>query len=120
MYIFAFEKLEVWQRSNELIKEIYRITESFPSEEKFGMVSQLRRASVSVSNNLAEGTARKTAKDQANFTTMSFSSLMEVLNMMIISVALGFLKDAEYQKTRPLIEEIANKLNALRNSQNGR
>lgn len=81
------------------------------------MTNQLRRAAVSVSNNLAEGSARKTKKDQANFTTMSYSSLMEVLNMLILALDLEYINEKDYLELRPLVEEITNKLNALRNSQ---
>ena len=84
-YKFSFEKLHVWIDSKELIKLIYIITKDFPNEEKFGLTSQLRRASVSIASNLAEGTSRKTNKDKAHFTTLSFSSLMEVLNQIIIA-----------------------------------
>ena len=117
MHKFSFEKLDVWQRSSLLVKEIYRLVKVFPGEEKYGMASQLRRAAVSVSNNLAEGSARKTKKDQSNFTTMSYSSLMEVLNMLILANELEYIHEKDYLKLRPLVEEIANKLNALRNAQ---
>ena len=118
MHTFSFEKLDVWQKSRVLIKEIYILTRDFPNEEKYGLTNQIRRAVVSVSNNLAEGSARKTSKDQANFTTMSFSSLMEVLNMMIVCKDLEMITEGQYEQIRPLIEEVSNKLNALRNSQN--
>ena len=84
-YKFSFEKLNVWVDSKELIKIIYNITKSFPDEEKFGLTNQLRRASISVTSNLAEGTSRNTNKDMAHSTTLSFSSLMEVLNQIIIA-----------------------------------
>ena len=117
MYIFSFEKLDVWKRSRELVREIYQLSASFPTEEKYGMTSQLRRATVSVSNNLAEGCSRKSQKDQAHFTQIAYSSLMEVLNLLILSVDLNFLEVNKYEIVRPLIEEISNKLNALRKSQ---
>ncbi len=112
-YTFSFEKLTVWIDSKELIKQIYLVTKQFPNEEKFGLTSQLRRASVSVASNLAEGTSRNTNKDKAHFTTLSFSSLMEVLNQIIISYELDFIEENEYSKIRTAIEKIANKLNAL-------
>ena len=84
-YKFSFEKLNVWIDSKEFIKQIYLITKTFPDEEKFGLINQLRRASVSIASNLAEGTSRNTNKDKAHFTTLAFSSLMEVLNQIIIS-----------------------------------
>ncbi|PHS67527.1 MAG: four helix bundle protein [Flavobacterium sp.] len=116
-YLFSFEKLTVWVDSKELIKLIYLVTKKFPDEEKFGLTSQLRRAAVSVASNLAEGTSRKTNKDKAHFTTISYSSLMEVLNQIIISKELNFINEKDYSIIRESIQKIANKLNALRNSQ---
>lgn len=116
-YKFSFEKLTVWIDSKELIKVIYTITKSFPEEEKFGLTNQLRRASVSVASNLAEGTSRNTNKDKGHFTTMAYSSLMEVLNQIIISKELNFINEENYKVLRESIEKIANKLNALRKSQ---
>jgi len=116
-YTFSFEKLNVWIDSKELVKLIYSVTKDFPSEEKFGLTNQLRRASISVASNLAEGTSRKTSKDKAHFTTLSFSSLMEVLNQIIIAKELNFLNEDNYKIIRTEIEKISNKLNALRNTQ---
>lgn len=116
-YTFSFEKLNVWVDSKELVKQIYLITKEFPSEEKFGLTNQLRRASISVASNLAEGTSRNTNKDKVHFSTMAFSSLMEVLNQIIIAKELNFIKESDYQTLRSDIEKISNKLNALRKSQ---
>ena len=116
-YTFSFEKLNVWIDSKELIKIIYTITKDFPSEEKFGLTNQLRRASVSIASNLAEGTSRNTSKDKAHFTTLYFSSLMEVLNQVIIAKELELIKEHDYNTIITDIEKISNKLNALRKSQ---
>jgi four helix bundle protein len=116
-YKFSFEKLNVWIDSKELITSIYNITKLFPDEEKFGLTNQLRRASISVASNLAEGTSRHTNKDKAYFTTLSFSSLMEVLNQIIIAKELNLLSENNYQEIRTQIEKISNKLNALRKTQ---
>jgi len=116
-YTFSFEKLNVWVDSKELIKLIYLTTKTFPNEEKFGLTNQLRRASISVASNLAEGTSRTTNKDKAHFTTIAFSSLMEVLNQTIIAQELHFIEEVDYRTIRTEIEKIANKLNALRKSQ---
>ncbi|KJD36571.1 30S ribosomal protein S23 [Tamlana sedimentorum] len=117
VYQFLFEKLNVWIDPKELVKLTYLVTKEFPIEEKYGLTNQLRRASISVASNLAEGTSRNTNKDKAHFTTLSFSSLMEVLNQIIIAKELGFLNENNYQKTRTQIENISNKLNALRKVQ---
>jgi len=116
-YLFSFEKLTVWVDSKELIKLIYSVTKNFPDEEKFGLTSQLRRSAISVASNLAEGTSRKTNKDKAHFTTISYSSLMEVLNQIIISKELNLINEKNYLMIRDPIQKIANKLNALKNSQ---
>lgn len=117
MKTYSFEKLEVWKESIELVKSIYKISSTFPTEEKFGLISQLRRASVSISSNLSEGTSRNTNKDKAHFTTLSFSSAMEVLNQLIISKELNFVSENDYILVRNKIEKITNMLNALRNAQ---
>ena len=116
-YTFSFEKLNVWIDSKELVKLIYGVTRKFPEEEKFGLTNQMRRASISISSNLAEGTSRKTNKDKAHFTTISYSSLMEVLNQLIIAKELDYVSQESYISIRIQIEKVANKLNALRNSQ---
>ncbi|WP_196939953.1 four helix bundle protein [Sphingobacterium pedocola] len=67
MRIFYFEKLEVWQESRALVKELYLETKSFPVEEKFGLISQIRRAALSISANIAEGMSRGTEKDKARY-----------------------------------------------------
>lgn len=117
MHIFSFEKLKVWQESIIMVKKIYPLTAKFPDLEKFGLVSQMRRASVSVSSNLAEGTSRITNKDKAHFTTMAYSSTMEILNQLIISKELGFVSEEDYLDLRNDIYKISNMLNALRKSQ---
>lgn len=117
MKIYSFEKLNVWKESLELLTSIYKITSNFPKEEKFGLISQIRRATVSISSNLAEGTSRKTNKDKAHFTTISYSSTMEVLNQLIISKELNYISENDYIFVRRKIEKITNMLNSLRNSQ---
>lgn len=117
MYIFSFEKLEVWIESKEFSKSIYSVTAQFPDSEKFGLITQLRRASISIASNIAEGSARKSYKDKAHFTTIAFGSAVEVLNQLIISFELNFISEADYLSLRTNLESITNKLNALRNYQ---
>lgn len=117
MYTYSFEKLEVWNESKEFTKSIYTITTTFPDQEKFGLVSQLRRASVSICSNIAEGSARNTYKDKAHFTTMAFSSAIEVINQLILSFEMNFISEEVYSKLRLELESITNKLNGLRNYQ---
>jgi len=117
MYTYSFEKLEVWVEAKNFTKKLYALTSGFPDSEKYNLVSQLRRASVSVCSNIAEGSSRNTFKDKAHFTTMAFSSAVEVLNQLIISYELGFITEQDYQHARILLESITNKLNALRTYQ---
>jgi four helix bundle protein len=114
---YSFEKLNVWIDSKELVKLIYSVTGKFPEEEKFGLISQIRRATISIASNLAEGTSRTTKKDKAHYTTIAFSSSMEVLNQIIISRELNYISLEDYGIIRKQIEKVSNKLNSLRNSQ---
>lgn len=100
MYTFSFEKLEVWQNSRIFILEIYKLTSRFPSNELFGMISQIKRSSSSIATNIAEGTSRSTNKDKAHFLTISYSSAMETLNHLILSKDLN-----TFQKMNILIVE---------------
>jgi four helix bundle protein len=117
MYQYSFEKLEVWVESKEFVKTIYFTVSKFPESEKFGLISQLRRASISIASNVAEGTSRKSYKEKAHFTTIAFGSAVEVLNQLIISYELNFITENEYLDLRKKIESITNKLNSLRNYQ---
>ncbi len=99
--------------SRELVKETYQITSTFHNEEKFGLTSQLRRASVSVSSNIAEGSTRWSKKDQSGFYEIAFGSLIEVLNQLILSTDLEFLPDTRLMEIRTKIDQIGRMLNAL-------
>ncbi len=115
--MFSFENLDVWKKSKELNKIIYSISLSFPSNEQFGLTSQLRRASISVSLNIAEGTSRFSSKEQARFTEIAYSSLMEVLSAIIIANDLEYITKDELGTIRKRIEEISRMLSGLRSAQ---
>jgi len=117
MKIFSFEKLNVWQKSRQLSIIIYKITQSFPEEEKFGLVSQMRRAVISISSNIAEGSGRYSSKDKARFSEIAFGSALELLNQVIISSDLNFLNKEDYLHIRNELTEIMAMLDALRKSQ---
>ncbi|WP_300598785.1 four helix bundle protein [Niabella sp.] len=116
-YQFSFEKLEVWQRAKVLAGKIYKETEVFPAEEKYGLVSQMRRAAVSVCANIAEGTTRQTAKDQAYFTTVSYGSLMELFSHLAIAADLGYVPTAELDEYRAAVQTLSVKLSNLKSAQ---
>jgi four helix bundle protein len=117
MHAYTFEKLEVWQRGRELNKQVYHLSLQLPNDEKFGMTSQVRRASLSVTCNLAEGSGRTKGKEQARFSEIAYGSLVEVLNLLITAVDLKYIHQSDLADIRPLIEEISRKINALRLSQ---
>lgn len=110
---YAFENLEVWQKSKGLVVSVYKLTSIFPQEEKFGLVSQLRRASISVCSNIAEGNTRWSRQDQARFYEISYSSLMEVLNQLILSQELGFITEEQTDNLRAELDTVSRILNAL-------
>lgn len=113
---YSFEKLIVWQEARVLVKSIYTITRSFPKEEIFGITSQMRRAAISISSNIAEGSGRTTKPDQAYFYRIAYSSLLELLNQLIISNDLAFINDSELHGIREKLDSIAYKITSLRNS----
>ena len=104
MKVYSFEKLECWQQARQLAVWTYGITQKFPAEEKFGMVSQMRRAAISIASNLAEGSSRKTAKDKNHFSIIAYSSTVELLNDIIIANGLNFLTETLYKEGREKIE----------------
>lgn len=116
MHTFSFEKLNVWQKARFLTKIIYKITKTFPDEERFGLTNQLRRASISVCSNLAEGSSRIHSKEQSQFYQIAYSSLMEALNQIIISFDLEYIDLQLYETIRSDIEKCSRLINSLRNS----
>ena len=116
MNIYSFEKLEVWQKSRLLVKEIYLITKKFPEDEKFGLTSQVRRAMISVSCNIAEGTSRWSDKEKVRFIEIAYGSLMEVVNCLILAHDLEYLSKDKILDLRSNIDIIASKLNGLKKS----
>lgn len=114
---FPFEKLEVWQSARQLVKEVYQNTRTFPKEELFGLTSQLKRASISVANNLAEGSARSSLKDQAHFTGISHGSLMETACDIILANDLGFLAQDKADSLLTQAYDLSIRIHNLRESQ---
>ncbi|MBJ6366715.1 four helix bundle protein [Snuella sp. CAU 1569] len=114
---FSFEKLNVWKKSRILSALIYKITKTFPEDEKFGLTSQMKRSAVSISSNIAEGTGRTSGKDKARFTEIAFSSALELLNQLILSYDLEFISEENYKNTREYISEITAMLDGVHKSQ---
>lgn len=114
---FSFEKLEVWQIARKLTKEIYELTAAFPKPELFNMVSQIRRATTSITCNLTEGSGRISGKDKARFTEIAYSSMIEVFSLLIVSSDMQYITTQQVDELRPKFTELGNKLNALHKSQ---
>ena len=117
MKTYTFEHLDVWQCAKRLAVRIYSITANFPERERFGLSNQMRRASISVCSNLAEGSAKFSAREKARFTETAYCSLMELLNQCIISRELEFISEDELRHLRIHVNEIAAKASRLRESQ---
>lgn len=112
---FNFEKLDVWQRAVDLAAFIYDVTRKFPSDEKFGITSQMRRAAVSVSSNIAEGTSRSSKQDFSRFVELAVGSLYELVTQGFIARTQGFLDEQAFQKLYSDSEELIRMLSGLRN-----
>jgi len=114
---YSFENLLVWQKSRVLAKEIYKLTATFPKEELFGITSQMRRCSISIPSNLAEGSSRRTNKDKARFTEITFGSGLELLNQLIIALDLNYIEESKYLEIRIKLQEVTFLLDALQKAQ---
>lgn len=114
MKIYSFEKLEAWVLAKELTKQVYLLTKKFPKEEIYGLTSQIRRASISICSNLAEGSRRTSKIDFARFIQIAYGSMMELLNQLIIAEELEYIQKDELVKIREQIDQISLRLTALR------
>jgi len=113
---YGFEKLVVWQNARRLVRDIYSLTKTLPSEERYGLSSQIQRAVVSVGSNIAEGASRKGNKEQGHFYQTAYASLMEVLCQLTLCQDLGYITEDSYRVTRNSLDTIAYQLNQLRNA----
>jgi four helix bundle protein len=109
----SFRDLQVWQRAIQTSVAIYRLTESFPKEETYGLTSQLRRAGVSVASNIAEGYGRGTRGEYKQFLAIARGSILEVQTQLIIATELGFGGPEALKATMRLSEEVSKMLYAL-------
>lgn len=112
----SYRDLIAWQKGMLLAKSIYRLTSKFPNEEKFGLVSQMRRATVSVPSNLAEGQARRTTGEFVQFISHAEGLVAELDTQLTPAVELAFCAGSDVSEARGLIQELRKMLNALRRS----
>jgi len=113
---FRFERIEAWQQARQLNREVYCLTSKFPKEEMFGLTSQLRRASVSVSSNIAEGSGRNSDTDFAHFLEISYGSLMEVASQLFLALDQGYITQADLDSCLSYADLLAGKIVAFSKS----
>lgn len=109
----SYRDLRVWQRSMELVISVYSVTKRFPKEELYGLVSQMRRAAVSVPSNIAEGKGRLTDRDRAHFFSQARGSLLELETQTLIAAKLNYMPDATAQSILELSNEVGRMLSSL-------
>lgn len=113
-----FTDLKAWQEAHKLAVSVYKITSGFPQSEQFGLTSQIRRASVSISSNIAEGFSRITKADKAHFYSMAKGSTTEVQNQLLLARDIKYLKNSDFQKVAEQSTIVSRLLTGLSRSLN--
>ena len=116
MEIFGYRKLVAYQKAKEIVKKTYKLLKKYPAEERYAMCDQLRRASLSITSNIAEGVNRFSVKDKAHFIEIAYGSLMEVSSQFEIAEELEYISSEDRLSMDMLIEEDARLLSGLLNS----
>lgn len=112
-YIQSYKDLIIWQKSMVLVEQIFILTKLFPRGELYGLVSQMRRAAVSIPSNIAEGFGRNSSKEYAHFYAIAYGSALELETQLIISHRVGYINDENYKKALLLLDEILKMLNKM-------
>ena len=112
--MFGFEKLTAWQKAVEYADLIYRATQTFPAEERFGLTSQLRRSAVSVSSNIAEGSSRSSRTDFARFVEIAYGSLLESISELEVARRQEFLSGQMFETAYMAAQDLAKILSGFR------
>ena len=118
--LFGYRKLVVYQHSRRYVKTLYLLMKKFPSEEKYGLCDQIRRAAVSITSNLAEAMGRLSDKDKLHFIEFAFSSLYETMSQIEIALDLEYITTEEYNDVESQVTQIAKMLSGLRKTYLGR
>src|SRR5437764_13941109 len=116
MFTFNFEKLDVWQAAIQFADLVYKITKGFPEHERFGLINQMRRAAVSISSNIAEGSSRSSKSDFARFVEIATGSVFEVVSQAFIARRQSCLSEDQFRKIYTDAEELSRMLSGLRKS----
>lgn len=111
--INSYKELIVWQKSFDLVKKIYKLTDNFPKSEIYGLTSQMRRAAISIPSNIAEGFVRKHTKEFSQFISIAFGSGAELETQLLLAKDLNFVSEGEFKNLDNLLSEIMKMLNSL-------
>ena len=114
--VYSFEKLKVWQEAKKLVVDVYHLLDSFPKFEKYALCDQIRRAIVSVPSNIAEGSGRRSLKEQIHFLEISYGSLMETYNQLRIAIDLTYITEESVEAIKPSIDAVAKMINGRSSS----
>ena len=114
--MYSFENLNAWKESRKLVVKVYQLLDGFPSFEKYALCDQIRRSIVSVPSNIAEGSGRISLKEQLHFYEISYGSLMEAYNQLILASDLKYIGEHSLEELQPQIDTVARMLNGLRAS----
>ena len=111
--IRSFTDLNAWRQGHKLVLEIYRITKIFPSDERFGLIDQMRRCAVSITSNIAEGFSRRSKKEKAQFFYMALGSVTELQNQLLIARDLNYVDDEGFKKAADQTVIVSKLVNGL-------
>ena len=114
--VFQFEKLIAWKKAKELTLAVYSLAAKFPQHEQYALSSQIRRAVISISSNIAEGTGRASMKEKNHFLEIAFGSLTETYCQLLIASELGYITAEELNTVKPLFKETSRLISGLRKS----
>lgn len=113
---YSFQKLIVWQEAKKLVIDVYHLLDNFPKFEKYALCDQIRRAVLSVPSNIAEGSGRRSLKEKTHFLEISYGSLMETFNQLLIAIDLTYITEESVEAIKPSIDAVAKMINALSNT----
>ena len=113
-----FKKLDIWTKSMDLASEIYSLTNTFPSNERFGLISQMQRSAVSIPSNIAEGSAKSSNKDFSRFLEISIGSSFELETQLILALKLNYVEEGIYNSTQNNINELQKMIIGFKNKLN--
>jgi four helix bundle protein len=116
MAVKNYSELIAWQKAMDLVEAVYKVTKGFPSDERYGLTIQLRRAVVSIPSNIAEGQGRGPTKEFAHHLAIAYGSLCEVQTQILIAKRLGYLQEDECERLMNISNEVGRLINALSNS----